>query len=95
MMKLFLVLAVLAVASGFRVGTGMRFRTQRFMSEVSDQKEASSDDKPEMHQVFVGNMPFEIEDGDLNAMVTERLGDKAGTFKGVKIPKDRNTGRSA
>ena len=91
LMKFLLLIACLAVASGFTRGPlGINYRSQRFMSEVSEGVEKGE----EMHQVFVGNMPFEIEDGELNDMVKERLGDKAGTFKGVKIPKDRNTGRS-
>jgi len=44
------------------------------------------------HQVFLGNFPFDMTEEQLSSLVTERLG--SSSFKGIKIAKDRTSGKS-
>lgn len=46
---------------------------------------------PATHDVFIGNIPFDVDEETLNELIAEKTGDN---FKPIKLIRDRETGRS-
>lgn len=84
--KISILLLVLESAFSYnlRMPSIVRRHSPLFMSEMA------TEETP-VHQVFIGNLPFEVSEDDLNNLVTEKAG---ATFKQVRLIKDRATGRS-
>lgn len=70
------------VQQGLRSAGGWARQLQPRMSMVEEQPP----------QVFIGNMPFTLSEGELKDMVAEKLGGSG--FASIKIAKDRATGKS-
>lgn len=45
----------------------------------------------QVYQLFVGNLPFTVDDKQLNELVSQRIG---STYKSLRIAQDKKTGRS-
>lgn len=90
MTLLFLVLAVAAafVPRGLRPSRGVRVRVA-----MEEPMASETNTFEERNDVYIGNMPFDLEEGDLKDMVSSALdGDTAADS--VRIIRDRDTGRS-
>jgi len=46
---------------------------------------------PKTHQVFLGNLPFDIDEQEIGNIVSDKTGK---TFETIRLSKDRKTGRS-
>ena len=96
MMRLLLVLAVLAVAAAFvprspmlKVRTDMRVA----MDEPTTEERGGAPNFEDRNDVYVGNMPFDLEESELNSLINDALGqEKDGSS--IRIIRDRDTGRS-
>jgi hypothetical protein len=45
----------------------------------------------QVYQLFVGNLPFNVDDKQLNELVSQRIG---STYKSLRIAQDKKTGKS-
>lgn len=77
-------LALVVVASAFNKLPVNSIKFHRSTSSLMLSDESSS-------QIFVGNLPFTVDENDLTQLITERYGT---TISSLKIIKDRITGRS-
>lgn len=90
-MRFFLLLVVVAAVYGFvpRGLTKRRLGGLRVAMEEPNMDNAFE----ERNDVYIGNMPFDLEEGELKDMVSSALdGDSASNS--VRIIRDRDTGRS-
>ena len=95
MIRLLLILAVLTTAfafmprtATFKVRTGMRVAMDEPTTEVE-----GSNPFENRNDVYVGNMPFDLEEGELTNMVSDALGSDLESSS-IRIIRDRDTGRS-
>jgi RNA recognition motif-containing protein len=75
-----------------RVVEGYNFKLtnsfqRRFTVCMSDVEES----KIKVHQLFISNIPFEVDESLLNSLVIDKSGK---TFASIKLARDKKTGRS-
>jgi RNA recognition motif-containing protein len=89
---LIIALALLCTLHAFQLHNPQIFqrRSAIFLSDVEDGVEVS-DGEVKLHQVFVGNLPFDIEEEQLTSLVSEKAG---SSFASLRLARDRRTGRS-
>ena len=78
--------ALLAIASGY-VSNG--YVSRGFMPSSLTRLQSTAGDQ--VYQLFVGNLPFSVDDKQLNELVSQRIG---GTYKSLRIAQDKKTGKS-
>lgn len=88
---MFAVLIVVCVLLS-RVVEGYNFKLtnsfqRRFTICMSDVEES----KIKVHQLFISNIPFEVDENLLNSLVIDKSGK---TFASIKLARDKKTGRS-
>mmetsp|Transcript_19008 Transcript_19008/g.31815 ORF Transcript_19008/g.31815 Transcript_19008/m.31815 type:complete len:361 (+) Transcript_19008:47-1129(+) len=97
--KFILIVALLcAVANAFHPSAS-RFLSRRPIFLATEIEETVSEDAPmpvennehTVHQVFIGNIPFDVEEDQLSALVDEKAGN---SYKSLRLARDRRTGRS-
>jgi len=86
---MFIVLIVVSVllssvVEGFRLTNSFQRKFTVCMSDVEETK-------VKVHQLFISNIPYEVDEGQLNTMVIDRSGK---TFASIKLARDKKTGRS-
>ena len=64
---------------------------RRLQCEVAEEMEAPVDEGPVTHSVFVGNIPFTIEEDELVALVDEKAG---SSYSSIRLVIDKKSGRS-
>ncbi|KAJ1428050.1 hypothetical protein B484DRAFT_396974, partial [Ochromonadaceae sp. CCMP2298] len=85
---LIIALALLCTLHAFQLHNPRLFRSSLSLSDVDDvEVEGGS----KLHQVFVGNLPFDIEEDQLTSLVNEKAG---SSFASLRLARDRRTGRS-
>lgn len=90
-MKLIFILCacLAAISEGFLARSSSAIACSSRWTRASSFLQMS--DAEVQHQVFIGNMPFELSEEQLSSLVSERLG---SSFKSIKIAKDRASGKS-
>lgn len=85
--------AIVLVVVTFQLASAFRLRSLVLPSRFILHSTENPTDAEEklVHQVFVGNLPFELEDGDLSSMVSDKIGTP---FTTVRIARDKRSGRS-
>lgn len=94
-MRLLLVLAVLGLASAFVPRNMLKARSGLVRVEMSESTtaEGGSPRFEDRNDVYVGNMPFDLEEGELTNMISDALGSDLESSS-IRIIRDRDTGRS-
>ena len=95
MMRLLLVISVLAAATAFVPRTAM-FKVRTGMRVAMDEPmtvEGGESRFEDRNDVYVGNMPFDLEEGELTNMISDALGSDLESSS-IRIIRDRDTGRS-
>jgi polyadenylate-binding protein len=88
-----LVLALLLSVQVASFQFGPKFVTRRstILSETTEDSTAAADVSQVTHQLFIGNLPFDLEHDVLSSMLNDKI--EAG-YKYLKIAKDKKTGKS-
>lgn len=86
LLKLFLLSSTLLYIDGFKLRNINIFRNGLTIgmsdTEITPVK---------LHQVFIGNLPFDVDEEELSNIVTNKAGK---SFEKIRLSKDRKTGRS-
>ena len=80
-LSIIVLVALLTVVSGYVSRAFMRSSLTRLQSTNGEQ----------VYQLFVGNLPFNVDDKQLNELVSQRIG---ATYKSLRIAQDKKTGKS-
>ena len=93
MIRLILLFVVLGIASGFSPRGLLKSRWTSVRVAMEEPMAAEANTFEDRNDVYIGNMPFDLEEGELKDMVSSALdGDMAANS--VRIIRDRDTGRS-
>ena len=80
-LSIIVLVALLTVVSGYVSRAFTRSSLTRLQSTNGEQ----------VYQLFVGNLPFNVDDKQLNELVSQRIGT---TYKSLRIAQDKKTGKS-
>ena len=65
------------------------------MSDIENNEvESVQEVEVKSHQVFVGNLPFDVEEDAINELIFQTVGDTCKPVKPFNLIRDRKTGRS-
>lgn len=94
-MLFLLLLSVFSQLNAFHVGPSFRvspFHNSHVLKSTEEAASLNADSSaPDLYQLFVGNLPFDVEEAALTDVISSRLGDR---YEAIKIAKDRRTGNS-